>query len=95
MGQEGVLAKMLGIELEVSGMGEDNGSGDLGHGGRMEGKEEECGGKSGAGVECVVVGLLLPADCEKGGRVDPRGLAEGEAGKTIRNAPHLVRFVIV
>ena len=38
MGQEGVLAKMLGIELEVSGMGEDNGSGDLGHGGRMEGR---------------------------------------------------------
>lgn len=95
MGQEGVLAKMLGIELEVSGMGEDNGSGDLGHGGRMEGKEKECGGKRRTGVEGVMVGLLLPADCKKGGRVDPRGLTEGEAGKTIRNAPHLVRFVVV
>lgn len=86
---------MLRIELEVNGMKEENGNGDLGHGGRMEGKEEECGGKRGAGVEGVVVGLLPPADREKGGRVDPRGLAEGEAGKTIRNARHLVRFVVV
>ena len=95
MGQEGVLTKMLRIELEVSGMGEENGSGDLGHGGRVEGKEEECGGKSGAGVKSVVVGLLLPADGEKGGRVDPRGLPEGVAGEAIRNAGHLVCFVVV
>ena len=83
------------MKLDVNGKREENRSRDLGHGKRVEGKDEESGGKGTAGIERVVVGLLLPADGEKGGGIDPDRLTEGEADMAICNACHFVCFIVV